>query len=164
MTLIIDSESNGYKFEADTIWCIGAYDTDKRELFGGLVVQYPKKYYKYNGKDIRVYDIPTILKIIMNADKVVGHNILQHDYPLINKLYPWFNLHVPEQVEDTFIMSSLFSPDREGGHSLESWGLRLGYPKGEYEQFDEFTFDMFDYCLRDVLLGTRVYNKLVGEM
>lgn len=80
--------------------------------------------------------------------KLVGHNIINFDIPVIQKLYPWFTVPLPHVV-DTLVLSRLFFSDmftRDGGfikagklpssllgsHKLEAWGYRLGLQKGEY--------------------------------
>lgn len=61
--------------------------------------------------------------------------------------------------EDTLVLSRLWNPSLEGGHSLEAWGRRLGFEKQEFEtaRFDEgYCEEMGDYCKQDV----RVLQKL----
>jgi DNA polymerase I-like protein with 3'-5' exonuclease and polymerase domains len=82
------------------------------------------------------------------AGKLVGHNIIPFDIPVIQKLYPWFTVPLANVV-DTLVLSRLFFSDmfnRDGGyikagklpgkligsHKLEAWGYRLGLQKGEY--------------------------------
>jgi len=160
MALIIDTESDGFKYEAENIWCISAYNTNKSELFVSSVVQRPKASYKYKDKLLKHLPITDMLREIMTHDKIVGHNLLQHDYPLIRKLYPWFQLDIPNQVDDTMIMSSLLNPDIEGGHSLEAWGKRLHSYKGDYHDFSEYKDEMLDYCIQDTLITAKIYRVL----
>ena len=52
------------------------------------------------------------------------------------------------------------NPAREGGHSLKSWGERLGSAKIEFEDFSKYTAEMLEYCKQDVKLCSQVYNYL----
>ena len=64
-----------------------------------------------------------------------------------------------DEWRDTLVMSRLYDPSMEGGHSLKAWGHRLGFPKDEFplEQFDiGYTDEMGSYCQQDV----RVLQKL----
>jgi DNA polymerase I len=61
-------------------------------------------------------------------------------------------------------MSRLADPSREGGHSLESWGKRLGCPKGEHSDWDNFSQDMVDYCKQDVNVNVLVYKRLLLDL
>lgn len=50
------------------------------------------------------------LEYLMEADYLIGHNIIGYDIPVIKKLYPWFN---PKGIIiDTLILSQLAFPDR----------------------------------------------------
>jgi hypothetical protein len=89
-----------------------------------------------------------LLMKLGEAGKLVGHNIIPFDIPVIQKLYPWFTVPLANIV-DTLVLSRLFFSDmfnRDGGyikagklpgkligsHKLEAWGYRLGLQKGEY--------------------------------
>jgi len=61
-------------------------------------------------------------------------------------------------------MSRLGHPNREAGHSLESWGNRLGFSKGDHSEWGEFSWEMVDYCKRDVELTEKVYETLSKEL
>jgi DNA polymerase I-like protein with 3'-5' exonuclease and polymerase domains len=96
-------------------------------------------------------DMEEGLRLLMKLGeegKLVGHNIINFDIPVIQKLYPWFEVPL-DNVVDTLVMSRLFFSDlmtRDGGHikagklpsklvgshKLEAWGYRLGLQKGEY--------------------------------
>lgn len=60
----------------------------------------------------------------------VGHNILDYDQPVLEKLYG-YQWEV-ESSCDTLVLSRLINPERRGGHSLGSWGEALGEPKIDY--------------------------------
>ena len=61
----------------------------------------------------------------------------------------------------------MFNPSREGGHSLSAWGYRLGFPKIDIEEpeeyFKQYSQEMLDYCVRDVELNTLVFKTLQEE-
>jgi len=91
---------------------------------------------------------------------LVGHNIINFDIPVLRDVSGSafdFNLR------DTLILSRLASPNIEGGHSLRNWGLTLGEYKGDYEGgWDEFNFDMLEYCKQDVRV-TKELDKWMVE-
>ena len=101
----------------------------------------------------------TFNKLIQNYDLLVGHNILSFDVPVLNKLWQ-SDIHLAK-IQDTYILSCLFNPDREGRHSLESWGKRLGLHKIDYHNFTSFTSEMLEYCENDVELTHKVYDYLM---
>lgn len=94
--------------------------------------------------------------------KFIGHNIISFDVPVINRL---LNMNIPlEALEDTMILSQLMNPVRDGGHSLEAWGVKLGFPKMEHNDFTRFTSEMLAYCKQDVELTNRVWLTLSREV
>ena len=94
-------------------------------------------------------------------DQFIMHNGLSFDGPILNRLA---NANIqPGQIRDTLIESQLYNPVRDGGHSLESWGERLDYTKGEITTFNEYSEDMLQYCVRDTELTRRLATNLEQE-
>ena len=74
------------------------------------------------------------------VDNFIMHNGISFDAPNLNRL-----LHTNiklSQIKDTMIMSQLFDPIREDGHSLSAWGNRLGFSKMECDNFSEYTLSL----------------------
>jgi DNA polymerase I-like protein with 3'-5' exonuclease and polymerase domains len=141
--ITFDIECNG--LDPDTIWCI--------------VI----KEYKGNTRIFRHDDnnIKEGVDMLMQADTLIGHNIIGFDIPVLNKLYD-IDLFKDKEIIDTLTMSRLFNPIREGGHGLESWGYRLKIYKGDPPaEWDEFDPRMVPYCEQDVILNEALYDKLV---
>ena len=89
------------------------------------------------------------------------HNGISFDAPVLNRL-TGSNIKL-NQIRDTLIESQLYNPIRDGGHSLESWGERLNYNKGNFTEFSEYSDNMLEYCKRDVELTRRLSVKLQEE-
>ena len=94
-------------------------------------------------------------------DQFIMHNGISFDAPILNRL-AGSNIKL-SQVRDTLIESQLYNPIRDGGHSLQSWGERLGYSKGDYNDFTTFNKEMLEYCQRDTELTRKVAGVLSGE-
>ena len=133
--------------------------------------------------EVKTYDGDMIgdgLFLLMNAEEVIGHNIIAYDIPCIQKLYP--NFDILGKVTDTLIMSRLiattlaekdtirYHKDREsfprrmvGSHSLKAWGLRLKNLKDDYEGgWAEYSQEMLDYCVQDTGVTYDLYHKLMS--
>ena len=95
------------------------------------------------------------------VDHFVMHNGISFDAPNLNRL---LGTQIKlGQIKDTMIMSQLFNPMREGGHSLSAWGSTVGFSKMECDNFLDYTEDMLNYCKNDVLLTEKVYDCLNDE-
>jgi DNA polymerase I-like protein with 3'-5' exonuclease and polymerase domains len=95
------------------------------------------------------------------VDKFIMHNGISFDAPILNKLLGT-DIKL-SQVIDTLVMSQLFNPMRDGGHSLRAWGDRLSYPKWEHTNFTIYNLDMLEYCKNDVDLTEVLYKQLCME-
>ena len=124
------------------------------------------------------------LKMLMEADMIVGHNIIKYDIPAIQKLYPWFK---PKAVvRDTLVCTRLVAGDlfdrdvtfnrtkkamgkpdlclpgkQMGSHSLKAWGIRLGEHKGDFSEnadWSTWTPEMQSYCEQDVRVTARLWD------
>ena len=141
-SLVFDIETDD--LDATKIWCIATVDPETEEV---------RSYYNDS--------LPLGLKVLRSTNKLIGHNILGFDIPVIKKLCG-VDLS-SKKIVDTLTISRLFNPVRDGGHSLKSWGYRLGLPKIDFEDFQNFSTDMVKYCERDTLLNKRVYDYLKLE-
>lgn len=92
----------------------------------------------------------------------IGHNALRFDVPVINR-FLGTRITVARCI-DTMLLSMVYSPSFKGGHSLEAWGVRLKYPKIDFNDFSALTEEMKTYCMQDVRLTTRVFVKLTERM
>ena len=96
-----------------------------------------------------------------NINKFIMHNGISFDAPVLNRL---LNTNIKlNQVVDTLVLSQLFNPIRDGGHSLAAWGTRLGHPKWEQENFEVYNNEMLEYCKNDVNLTEVLYKQLYIE-
>ena len=94
-------------------------------------------------------------------DTFIMHNGISFDAPVLNRL-TGSNIKL-NQVRDTLIESQLYNPIRDDGHSLEAWGKRLGYEKGDFNDFSEYTPEMLEYCKRDTEVTRLLAQKLEEE-
>ena len=138
--IILDIEANG--LNPDKIFCIVTADVDSGQLKS------------YTPDMINQFNLDGVQEII-------GHNILGYDIPVLERLLDLDFSNI--KLTDTLVLSRLFNPVRDGGHSLAAWGQRLGYPKGDHTDFTQFTDEMLEYCERDVQVNIKTYKKLMIE-
>jgi DNA polymerase-1 len=131
MQLLFDIETNGFLEHVSLLHVIVLKDVKTKKRYTNLDTP-----------------IPELLDMLQKADRIIGHNIIKYDIPVLTKLHPQFKVKL-ERVFDTLVCSRLIWPnigdsDNKriqdgrlpsklwGSQSLEAWGYRLGQMKGEY--------------------------------
>ena len=142
MQLVFDIETDD--LDATLIHCIVAQDVDTKEIYKFPPDKLQEGY-----------------KFLATANTLIGHNIIGFDIPMVHKFGGVDLSSIP--VIDTLVLSRLFNPAREGGHSLEKWGYKLGYHKIDFSDYLNYSEDMMNYCVRDVELNTEVLKELSKE-
>ena len=163
-----DLESNGLLDKITKIHCIVLRHMDTGEV-------------KTFGPD----QISDALYLLMNAEEVCGHNIIDYDIPALQKIYPDFT--IAGKVTDTLVLSRLIrttlaeddailnvkNPEHFprrliGSHSLKAWGLRLSdilgddHKKGDYDGgWENYSQEMLDYCVLDTHVTAELYKHLM---
>jgi len=146
-----DIESNGLYDDITTVWCVFIEDILTGEKWG-----------------YRPHEIEFAIEKLKDADILVGHNIIDYDLPALAKVYGQLK-GCSFNVVDTLCLSRFLQPDRNfespPGHSLKSWGIRLGDAKGAYgdeveNAWDVFSEEMFEYCEQDVHVTVLLYKTL----
>lgn len=64
---------------------------------------------------------------------------------------------------DTLILSRLYSPNLEGGHSLDAWGERLGISKDNFDDFSVYSEALLNRCIQDVRINSKLYEFLKND-
>ena len=159
-TVIIDLETNGLLKNTTDIHCIAVHYVEE-----GYTIS-------YNDTGL-TSPITEAVQYIELADRIIGHNIIGFDIPIIKKIYPWFE---PKgEIIDTLLLSRLYHPNMMeidkrrnwkhmplqlyGRHSLESYGYRLNEYKGNFSKttdWKNWSKEMQDYCEQDVVVTTKL--------
>jgi DNA polymerase-1 len=154
-TLILDIESDGLIPLIKNIWlvCTKVVETGDKRSFRSR-------------EDFQQYVSD------LNPTLVVGHNVT-FDLEALRRIwgieYKWdtkgcsFN-GKPVRFLDTLQLSQFLNADRQPGHSLESWGEKLGLEKIDFKDWSGYSEEMRVYCERDVDLTELVYKRLIKEL
>lgn len=146
MKLVIDIEANGL-VNPTQIWCIVCKDIDTGDV---SIFREPTK--DDNTKR-------SFLDHVGRATLIIGHNWLGYDYPVLQRLLGFTREDVANQCIDTLIISKLVDYSRPGGHSIESYGQEFGIEKIKFSDFTKWSQKLEDYCVRDVEICGRIYNR-----
>ena len=142
MKLIFDIETDG--LDAGVIWVVSAIREDGQKF----TIEMP------TGDDFNA--------MLTGITEVIGHNIIAFDIPVVERLLGVSFDNI--KITDTLVLSRLYSPSLEGGHSLGKWGERLNFPKGDYDDWTRLTPEMVGYCQQDVRVTQRLYELLMGKL
>jgi DNA polymerase I-like protein with 3'-5' exonuclease and polymerase domains len=157
--LVVDTESDGLADAATRVHCTVAADLDSE-----AVTEYGPE------------QIGAALAHLTRADVLVGHNLIGHDLPLLQRLHGW--APAPScKIVDTLVAARLIFADLRrldmqalamgdapmgsliGKHSLEAWGERLSIPKvgADISDWSRWTPEMQARCIGDVALTKRLF-------
>ena len=162
LRLAFDTESDGLLETATTVHCLVIADLDSDDVYE-------------HGPD----QIEAGLAHLRQASYLVGHNNINHDLPLLARLYDW----APEPdciILDTLILGRLILPHLDklddeaaargdpklgklrGRYGLEAWGVRLGIPKVgvDIEDWSQWSPEMQERCVGDAVLTRAVWRLL----
>lgn len=160
-TALFDAETNGFLNVLDRIHVLAIREMESGDTF----------VFRHNDQE---NNIERGLKLLEEAEMVIGHNIIGFDIPALTKVYPKFRL--TKKIRDTLVMVRMMFPQTKekdfrlfakggipgyliGAHKLEAWGYRLGLHKGDYSKnmkakgldpWAEWNQDMEDYCVQDL--------------
>lgn len=144
MRVVIDVEANGLE-NPTKVWVVVCRDIDTGDLhiFRNLT----------DDKD----ECNKFLRFSTKVDCWIGHNIIGYDLVVLTNL---IGLCISnETVIDTLIVSKMVDYSRDAGHSIEAYGEEFGHAKISFNDFSKYSKEMEDYCIRDVEICHRVYDK-----
>lgn len=174
---VFDLETDGLLDEVTKVHCLVIHDveTGSSQMFNN----------QGNGRP----DVELGLRILRDyaeaGFKLIAHNGIEYDIPVLTKLYPWFS--VPQHtIIDTLVYVRSLWPDLKDKdhvlvkkdalpkqlqkrHSLEAWGHRLAYVlkdptllKGDYKGgWATWNQEMEDYCQQDGRVTAELYKFCV---
>ena len=189
--LIFDIETDGFLESVTKLHSLViAYPDETNTVYSCCEPDYTPDSSKFEGFEVHRLSLEEGLRMLMEADNVIGHNILAYDLPVLRKLYPWFVLGDHRAI-DTLIEAKLrwprdklrpwdfrdgpkhkMPPKLYGNHSLEAFGYRLGVMKGEYKDecaklgiaedaiWQSWRPQMQDYCVQDVIVTKALLNRI----
>lgn len=172
MKILFDIETDGLYWDVTKIHCLClkllGEDDDRVRVYSDTPV---------GGED---GSLSEGLKLLEEAEELIGHNIINYDLPVLQKLC---GCHPAGRKTDTLILVKLLFPTIEtrdmvrvksgkfpakliGRQSLEAWGHRLGNHKGSFcheTDWKSYTPEMQSYCKQDVNVNHSLYNLCMNQ-
>ena len=112
----------------------------------------------FDGQSIKsVIEYEDMKEVLYKADKLIGHNIIRFDIPVLERL---LNIDLSKKyIIDTLGLSWYLYPNRKS-HSLESFGEKVKID--DWENLDLFSY--INRCESDVLLTQMVYERMMSYL
>lgn len=160
MRVVFDIEANGLK-NPTKIWVIVCREIVDNGSSPGRSVDTPQPvthiFRKITDDE---EEKKKFLDFASHVDLWIGHNILGYDCSVLASLC---SLEIPIQnTIDTLVISKLVDASRKS-HSIESYGLEFNIPKINFTDFSKYSEEMETYCVRDVEICHRIYDKHFSE-
>jgi len=139
LRIVIDVEANAL-VDPTRIWVVVCKDIDTNQ------------YHIFRETE----NLDLLKDFLSTCSLIIGHNILGYDLQVLNTL---LSIDIEQRkILDTLIVSKLVDYPRVG-HSIESYGIEFGIEKGKFFDFSKYSKSMEEYCIRDVDICHRIYNK-----
>jgi hypothetical protein len=172
-----------YRLRDDArLWCIVIRNVGTDEVYrhmpaNGIVdVENTRKFLQDTLHDCTAIIAHNGIKFDFIVLKLFG--VLDYTVGYLNQVDTLFGKKV--KIVDTLVLSRIFNPDRYLGHSLDSWGERVGFAKTDFRglciekgyidpksvrgsEFAKFCPEMVDYCEQDTLVNKYTFLDLIGE-
>lgn len=149
MRLCYDIECDG--LDPSVVWCLVAIDVDSGAE------------YCFSDYDSQLDSLYEGIKLLNNADSIIGHNIIGFDNVVMKKLFNW-EPSPTQKCYDTWTMSQTNNYFRGHKHGLAGWGKAMSDKKIDFDDWTRYSRDMLDYCIQDVRLNVKVFKHLMGEV
>jgi DNA polymerase-1 len=107
------------------------------------------------------FNIEEIQQWLNQYEEIIGHNFIDFDAMVLKEL---LGITFDMPITDTLVLSKLYNPQLENGHSLKAWGERLKFPKGDHSDWSKFSPEMLEYCIQDLKVTGKVYEVLKDKL
>jgi DNA polymerase I-like protein with 3'-5' exonuclease and polymerase domains len=146
LKVTIDIECNGL-VNPTKIWVIVCKDIDTGQ------------YYIWRNVTDDERERASFCAFHQKVERYVGHNFLGYDWPNLSNLLHIVHDDICSISYDTLVISKLIDYSRSNGHSIEAYGSEFGIDKLDFNDFSKYSKEMEEYCVRDVDICERIYNK-----
>ncbi len=175
MRYIVDIETNGLLPKLDRVHCIVLREIESGEVFA---------FSDQDDDTTRAGRVTAGLALMDQAEFLCGHNIIDFDFPALDKVYGWHPA-TSTKVRDTLVCARLIWPKKDrlfpkdmklrkagklpgqmmGRQSLEAWGYRLGVEKvgTDIKDWSTWTPYMQERCVQDTQVNLSLWQLICRQ-
>jgi len=110
-----------------------------------------------DGAVVSTTDYDEMRSFFLNADRLIGHNIVRYDIPLVEKL---LGVKVKADLVDTLVLSWYLNFNRVR-HGLAQYGDEYGVPKPVVDDWENLSVAEYTHrCEEDVKINLKLWQQL----
>lgn len=143
--LIFTLETNGLLKDVKVIYFAITLNLETKEL----------KYYKSE-------EINLFIKELEEAEKIIGHNIINYHIQVIKKLYPNFKIK-HNQIIDSYLLSKLLYRDLEK-HSLNFFAEKFKIKVPFVSDYSKISEELKNKSKTNIKVLYKLYTKMLKDM
>lgn len=133
------------------------FDIETDGLLDDLTKIHVMSYSPDGNKVYHTHDYDEMRTLLLEADKLIGHNIIRFDIPAVENV---LKIKVKATLIDTLALSWYLNHHRPK-HGLEGYGEDYGVPKPQIEDWNSLTPEEYAHrCDEDVKINSRLWRDL----
>jgi hypothetical protein len=133
------------------------FDIETDGLLDDLTKIHVMSYSPDGNKVYHTHDYDEMRRVLLEADKLIGHNIIRFDIPAVENV---LNIKVKAMLVDTLALSWYLNHSKSK-HGLQSYGEDYGIPKPQIEDWNNLTPEQYaNRCDEDVKINSRLWRDL----
>ena len=114
-------------------------------------------YTNEEGEIQSTFDYEEMRSFFLNADTVIGHNIVRYDIPVVERI---LDIKVDARIIDTLPLAWYINHSLQK-HGLAQYGEMYGVPKPEISDWQNLSPEEYQYrCEEDVRINVRLWRDL----
>jgi len=114
-------------------------------------------YTNEEGQIQSTFDYEEMRSFFLNADTIIGHNIVRYDTPVVEKI---LGIKVDARIIDTLPLAWYINHHLQK-HGLAQYGEMYGVPKPKIDDWQNLSPEEYQYrCEEDVKINVRLWRDL----
>ena len=114
-------------------------------------------YTNEEGEIQSTFDYEEMRTFFLNADTVIGHNIVRYDVPVVERI---LDIKIDARIRDTLPLAWYINHNLQK-HGLAQYGEMYGVPKPKIDDWQNLSPEEYQYrCEEDVRINVRLWRDL----